>query len=97
MKITRETVEYVAHLGRLELKPEEIALYTEQLDGILHYIEKLNELDTEGIEPTTHAIPIPCEMRPDDVKESFQVEASLGNAPERKGSFFKVPPVIEVD
>jgi aspartyl-tRNA(Asn)/glutamyl-tRNA(Gln) amidotransferase subunit C len=97
MKITKETVEYVAHLGRLELEPEEIEQYTEQVDKILEHMDVLNGLDTEGIEPTSHAIPIPCVMRSDDVRDSFAVDASLQNAPDRKGSFFKVPPVIEVE
>jgi aspartyl-tRNA(Asn)/glutamyl-tRNA(Gln) amidotransferase subunit C len=97
MKITKETVEYVAHLARLELGPEEIDQYTGQVDRILEHMDVLNGLDTEGIEPTSHAIPIPCVMRPDEVRPSFDVGASLQNAPARKGSSFKVPPVIEVD
>ena len=97
MKITREVVEYVAHLGRLELEPEEIEQYTTQIDSILQYMDALNTLNTEGVEPTSHAIPVPCLMREDKARESFAVEASLSNAPSRKGSFFKVPPVIEVE
>lgn len=97
MKITKETVEYVAHLARLELDPREIEEYTGQIDSILQHMDALNELDTEGIETTSHAVPIPCVMRDDDVKASLAVDASLQNAPERKGSFFKVPPVIEVE
>lgn len=97
MKITKDVVEYVAHLGRLDLEPHEIGLYTDQLDRILQYMDKLNTLDTEGIEPTTHAIPVECLLREDIVKESFEIESSLQNAPDRKGNFFKVPPIIEVD
>jgi aspartyl-tRNA(Asn)/glutamyl-tRNA(Gln) amidotransferase subunit C len=97
MKITKEVVENVAHLGRLELKADEVDLYTEQLDRILAYMDKLNSLDTTGIEPTTHAIPLTNVFRQDVVDNNFQPEESVGNAPERKGSFFKVPPIIEVD
>jgi aspartyl-tRNA(Asn)/glutamyl-tRNA(Gln) amidotransferase subunit C len=97
MKITREVVEHVAHLGRLDLESHEVDLYTEQLDRILQYMDKLNMLDTEGIEPTSHAIPVECLLRKDSVKDSLEIESSLQNAPERKGNFFKVPPIIEVE
>jgi aspartyl-tRNA(Asn)/glutamyl-tRNA(Gln) amidotransferase subunit C len=97
MKITKDVIEYVAHLGRLELDPQEVDLYTAQIDRILQYMDTLNRLDTEGIEPTSHAVPIACVMREDEAKESFSVDASVQNAPERKGSFFKVPPIIEVE
>jgi aspartyl-tRNA(Asn)/glutamyl-tRNA(Gln) amidotransferase subunit C len=97
MKITKAVVEYVAHLGRLELEPREIDLYTNQLDRILQYMDTLNKLDTEGIEPTSHAIPVECVLRGDIVRDSFEIDESLQNAPDRKGSFFKVPPIIEVE
>ena len=97
MKIDKSVVEHVAHLARLSLAPEEIELYTEQIDRILEYMDKLNSLDTTGIEPTTHAVPLGNVFRQDEVNHNFMVEESVGNAPERKGSFFKVPPIIEVD
>ena len=97
MKIDKSVVEHVAHLARLSLAPEEIELYTEQIDRILEYMDKLNSLDTTGIEPTTHAVPLGNVFRQDEVNHNFTVEESVGNAPERKGSFFKVPPIIEVD
>jgi aspartyl-tRNA(Asn)/glutamyl-tRNA(Gln) amidotransferase subunit C len=97
MKIDKKVVEYVAHLARLRLQPEEVELYTGQLDRILDYMDKLNSLDTTGIEPTTHVIPLVNVFREDAVDNNFQVEESVGNAPERKGSSFKVPPIIEVD
>jgi len=97
MKITKEVVEYVAHLGRLDLESHEVDLYTKQLDRILQYMDKLNTLYTEGIDPTSHAIPVDCMLREDFVKDSFDIESSLQNAPERKGNFFKVPPIIEVE
>lgn len=97
MKITPEVVEYVAHLARLELEPQEVDLYTTQLDRILEYMDALNGLNTEGIEPTSHAVPIVCVLREDEVRDSLAGGASLQNAPERKGNFFKVPPIIEVE
>jgi aspartyl-tRNA(Asn)/glutamyl-tRNA(Gln) amidotransferase subunit C len=97
MKITREVVEYVAHLGRFKLEPHEVELYTLQIDRILQYIDALNSLDTEGIEPTSHAIPVVCVLREDKVKSSFSTDESTQNAPERKGYFFKVPPIIEME
>ena len=97
MKIDRKVVEYVAHLARLELETDEVELYTVQLDRILSYMDALNSLDTSGIEPTTHAIPLVNVMREDTVDHNFKVEEAVGNAPERKGSFFKVPPIIEVE
>jgi aspartyl-tRNA(Asn)/glutamyl-tRNA(Gln) amidotransferase subunit C len=97
MKIDRKVVEYVAHLARLELNTDEIELYTEQLDRILAYMDKLNSLDTSGIEPTTHVIPLTNVMREDVANLNFDTEEAVGNAPDRKGSFFRVPPIIEVE
>lgn len=97
MKITEDVVEYVAHLSRLEFSPEEVNIYTAQLDRILQYMDKLNTLDTTGIEPTTHAIPLVDVMRADEVSAGLTVEESVGNAPERTDSFFRVPPIIETE
>jgi aspartyl-tRNA(Asn)/glutamyl-tRNA(Gln) amidotransferase subunit C len=97
MKIDRTVVEYVARLARLQFDDDEIGVYTEQLDRILAYMDKLNTLDTTGIEPTSHVIPLTNVFREDVVNFNFDVEESVGNAPERKGSSFRVPPVIEVD
>lgn len=97
MKIDKDVVEYVAHLGRLALEPHEIELYTAQLNSILEYMDALNALDTEGVEPTSHAIPVTCVLRDDLVKNSFSVEDSTMNSPEKIGSSFKVPPIIEVE
>jgi aspartyl-tRNA(Asn)/glutamyl-tRNA(Gln) amidotransferase subunit C len=97
MKITKEAVRHIAHLARLELNPEEIDTYTVQIDNILQYMDKLNSLNTEGIEPTSHAMPVVCVLREDSAKSSFSADDSILNAPEKKGGFFKVPPIIEVD
>jgi aspartyl-tRNA(Asn)/glutamyl-tRNA(Gln) amidotransferase subunit C len=95
MKITREQVEHVARLARLELTGEEKDLFTGQLDAILAYVDKLNELDTEGIVPTAHAVPMENAFREDVEAPSIGVENALANAPDRSGSFFRVPKVIE--
>lgn len=95
MKIAREEVEHVARLARLALEPAELEALTGQIDAILGYVEKLNELDTEGIEPTAHAVPMENAFRADEVKASIGVEKAQQNAPATEGSCFKVPKVIE--
>jgi len=97
MKIEEETVRYVAHLSRIELSEKEIREFTGQLDTILKYMDQLNELDTKGVEPTSHALEIKLPLREDIVKDSFTQEESLMNAPQRKGPLFRVPPVIETE
>ena len=95
MKITREEVEYVAHLARLALTPEEAAEFTGQLGQILGYFEKLGQLDTSAVEPTRHAIDIVNAFRDDRVTESYDSETALQNGPSREGPFFRVPKIIE--
>ncbi len=95
MGITRKEVEYVAHLARLRLSEEEAEKFTSQLDQILSYFEKLQELDTSQVEPTSHPIPIVNAFREDEVKSSLDIEDALANAPEKEGNFFKVPKIIE--
>ncbi len=95
MKISQQDVEYVARLARLTLQPEELTTMTEQMDAILGYVEKLNELDTEGIEPMAHAVPMANAFREDDVRSSIGVERALQNAPQKDGGCFQVPKVIE--
>lgn len=95
MKITRKEVEHVAMLARLELSEEEIETFTRQLDQILTYVDKLNELNTEAVEPTSHPLSLGSALREDIVKESLDPELSLRNAPQRVGRAFKVPRVIE--
>lgn len=95
MKITREQVEHVARLARLELTEAEKELFTGQLDAILAYVDTLNELDTSGIVPTAHAVPMENAFRDDVVTPSIGTENALANAPDRSESFFRVPKVIE--
>ena len=95
MKITREDVVKVGHLARLELAPEEIPTFTGQMEAILSYVDKLNELDTTGITPTAHAVPMENAFRADDVRPSIGAEQALAAAPDRVEDFFRVPKVIE--
>jgi len=94
MKITREEVEHVAHLARLNLSGDELEKMTEQLDNILSYVAKLDELTTEGVEPTTHAFSIRNAFREDIVQESLSQKEALKNCPVKNEEAFIVPRVI---
>ena len=95
MKITMQEVEHVARLARLELNEREKETMRAQLDSILSYIDKLNELDTSGIEPTSHVLPMTNVFREDDVQSSLAQEDALANAPDRHDLFFRVPKILE--
>ncbi|MFH0872813.1 MAG: Asp-tRNA(Asn)/Glu-tRNA(Gln) amidotransferase subunit GatC [bacterium] len=95
MKISREEVEHVANLARLRFDEGEMEKFTHQLNAILTYIDKLNELDTSGVEPTYHVLDVVNVFREDQVQPSLPKEIALGNAPERAEGFFKVPRIIE--
>jgi aspartyl-tRNA(Asn)/glutamyl-tRNA(Gln) amidotransferase subunit C len=88
-------VDHVARLARLALTPEEKARIGEQLVKILTYIDTLNRLDTEGVEPTTHAVPVVNVMRDDEVGPCLSPDEALANAPDRVDGFFRVPRIIE--
>jgi aspartyl-tRNA(Asn)/glutamyl-tRNA(Gln) amidotransferase subunit C len=90
VKITKDQVEYVAHLARLEFGEQEKEKFTTQLNNILLYMEKLGEVDTTGVEPETHAIAIQNAFR-----EALPPELSLANAPAESGNSYRVPKVIE--
>ncbi len=94
MKITTEEVKNVAKLARLEVAEEEVKSLTEQLDKILNYIEKLNEAETLGVEPTTHTISITNAFRSDEISKSLNQKEALANGPAQNGEFFEVPKVI---
>jgi aspartyl-tRNA(Asn)/glutamyl-tRNA(Gln) amidotransferase subunit C len=93
--ITREDVEHVAELARLELTAAEKEQFIAQLNNILTYIEKLNELDTTDVEPTSHVIPMSNVFRDDEVRPSLDRAKVLHNAPQESHFFFKVPRIIE--
>jgi aspartyl-tRNA(Asn)/glutamyl-tRNA(Gln) amidotransferase subunit C len=93
--ITREDVEHVARLARLELNDDELERMREQLNAILGYIDKLRELDVTNVEPTSHAVPLVNVMREDEVVPCFPQDQMLANAPDRVGELFRVPRIIE--
>ena len=93
--ISREDVEHVARLARLALSEAEGERMREQLSGILAYIDKLRALDTAGVEPTSHAVPLTNVMREDEVAPCWPQEEMLANAPDRAGELFRVPRIIE--
>lgn len=94
VKITRQEVEHVALLARLELTEEEVVTYTEQLNSILDYAAMLDNLNTEEILPTAHALPLHNVLREDQVHPSLEREKVLANAPEAEEGFFKVPRIV---
>jgi aspartyl-tRNA(Asn)/glutamyl-tRNA(Gln) amidotransferase subunit C len=95
MKITKQEVEHVAKLARLELSEQEKEKLTNQLSGILTYVEKLNSLDTAGVEPTSHVLDIMNVMRDDVARPSLPQERALANAPDKAAGHYKVPKIIE--
>ncbi len=94
-KKPRIDVGYVAKLARLALTDLETKHLGRQLNDILDYINKLNEVDTKDIEPTSHVLPLENVEREDVVKPSLAIDEVLKNAPSKEGNFFKVPKVIE--
>ena len=95
MAIDKQTVKYVAHLARIELRESELDKLSRQLHDILGFIDKLKEVDVKDINPTSHILPINNVLREDVPQESLPSERALINAPERQASFFVVPKVIE--
>lgn len=95
MKISLEEVSHIARLARLHLSQEEKEKFSSQLSNILTYMEKLNELDTSNIEPTSHVIPLKNVFREDRLEPSLSSEEALKNAPDRSDNFFRVPRIIE--
>jgi aspartyl-tRNA(Asn)/glutamyl-tRNA(Gln) amidotransferase subunit C len=95
MPISRQQAEYVAHLSRLELTEAELDRFAGQIGRILDYMGKLNELDTEGVEPMVHGIEGTEPVRPDVAGESLPRSEALCNAPDSSEGCFKVPRIIE--
>lgn len=88
-------VGHIAHLARLRLTEEEREIFGSQLSSILGYVEKLNELDASGVEPTSHVLEMKNISREDELRHSLPVDDALMNAPDRSGSFYRVPKIIE--
>jgi aspartyl-tRNA(Asn)/glutamyl-tRNA(Gln) amidotransferase subunit C len=94
MKISKKEVENVARLARLSLTDEELNRMTGQLDNILSYVDKLEELDTTNVVPTTHVISLSNAFREDVIKESLSQEEAVKNGPQHDGEMFQVPRII---
>jgi aspartyl-tRNA(Asn)/glutamyl-tRNA(Gln) amidotransferase subunit C len=88
-------VGYVAQLARMNLTPEEKELFQRQLSEVLHYIEKLREVDVTNVEAATHAIPVFNIFREDNPRDWFTAEQALSNAPRKANNLFIVPKVVE--
>lgn len=95
MKITRKDVENVALLSRLELPEAEIEKYTGHLNAFLEYADVLAGLDTEGVQPTAHVLPLSNVLRKDEPRPSLARGLALSNAPEQENGYFKVPKIVE--
>ena len=95
MKVTEKDIKTVASLSRLSIREDETAGVIEQLDKFLTYVENLQSIDTENIEPTTYALPMQNVFRDDKVKPSLDRELAISNAPLADDGYFKVPRVLE--
>ncbi len=97
MSVTIKDVEHIAKLARLKFSDEELKEFTGDMNKILEYMEKLNELDTSKVEPLSHPVEQVNVFREDKIRESIDSEDALKNAPKSDDEFFKVPKVINVD
>ncbi len=95
MKVDKETLEKVAHLARLKIKPEEEDKLLKDLSEILSWVEKLKEVDTDGVEPLTHMTQEFNVLRADKAEKTISREDALKNAPDHDEQFFKVPKVLK--
>ena len=93
--ITKEDVTKVAGLARLAISDKDAELYTDQLGRILSHVDKLSELDTEGVEATSYTVPLVPVMREDEARKPIDRDKALENAPEKAKGCFKVPQIIE--
>ena len=93
-KIDERQVRHVAHLARLELTDEQVDRLSTELSAILDYVDQLNRLDTDDVEPMAHPLPVHNVFRDDEVEPSLDPETALANAPQREGTFFRVPKVL---
>ncbi len=94
MKIDSQEVMHVAKLARLNVSDRDAERLTSEMNSILAYMDKLNELDTSGIEPMAHALQLDTPFREDAVKPSLSNDNALENAPQKEGGFFVVPRVL---
>ncbi len=95
MKLTRDDVLKIALLSRLEIREEEIENLTRQFNDIMAHVDRLNQVNTENVLPTAHALPVYNVLRPDVRQESLPREKAMINAPQEEDGFFRVPKIVE--
>ena len=95
MSLSADEVRWVAYLARLELSDAELETMTRQLSAILDYVNQLQQINTDGVEPLAHPLPIHNVFRADEPAPSLPVDAALANAPSRQGDFYSVPAVLD--
>lgn len=95
MSLSREEVLHIAHLARIGITDDEVEKFRVQLSDILGHFELLNELDTDGVEPTAYPLPLESVMRDDEVGPSLAVDDALANAPQAEDGAFRVRAVLE--
>ncbi|MFO0970360.1 MAG: Asp-tRNA(Asn)/Glu-tRNA(Gln) amidotransferase subunit GatC [Gemmataceae bacterium] len=95
MSLSLDDVRWVAHLARLDVPEQELAVLAGQLGAILDYVQQLQQLNTDGVEPLAHPLDIRDVFRPDEPTPSLTPDEALQNAPSRSGDFYSVPPVLE--
>ncbi len=94
-KLDESEIRHIAHLARLRLTDEETAQYAHQLAAILSYMDKLSELNVEGVEPTAHPLPVRDVVAEDEPIEPFDADRALQNAPSQRDGYFVVPKVLD--
>nr|WP_246187610.1 Asp-tRNA(Asn)/Glu-tRNA(Gln) amidotransferase subunit GatC [Ornithinibacillus caprae] len=94
-EISKEQVKHVANLARLEVSEQEAEMFTEQLSSIITFAEQLNELDTDGVEPTTHVLDLKNVMRKDEPKKWITKEEAMKNAPDQQDGQYRVPSILD--
>lgn len=95
MSLDRAAVDHVARLARLDLSDDERDRMQKELTGILAHADKIQELDLDGVPPTSHALPLSNVLRPDEVRPSLPQQEALSNAPRSEDGRFRVPRIIE--
>ncbi|MBI3409352.1 MAG: Asp-tRNA(Asn)/Glu-tRNA(Gln) amidotransferase subunit GatC [Planctomycetes bacterium] len=95
MALPLEHVRWVAHLARLDLTPAELEAMARDLGAIIEYVNQLQALHTDGVEPLAHALDLQNVFRADELAPSLTVDAALANAPARRGDFYAVPAVLD--
>jgi aspartyl-tRNA(Asn)/glutamyl-tRNA(Gln) amidotransferase subunit C len=95
MSLTADEVRWVAKLARLQLSDTDLETMTKQLAAIVDYVNQLQQVNTDGVEPLNHALPVHNVFRDDELRPSLPIDAALANAPDRRGDFYGVPAVLE--